>query len=119
MSTLTKFSAIPYTGTTPTNREPYVPAAVEHIDARGGEIASKINSPAMKQETGQDMPTFLVDREKIVDVLTALRDHADLKFTLPLDLFGADYPRRDERFDVVYQLYSLQNNERVRLKVHA
>src|SRR6476469_5648062 len=116
MSTLTKFSAIPYTGTTPTNREPYVPAAVEAIDARGAEIASKINSPAMKQEQNQDMPTFLVERGKIVDVLTALRDHADLKFTLPLDLFGADYPGREQRFDIVYQLYSLENNERVRLK---
>ncbi|HEY8713664.1 MAG TPA: NADH-quinone oxidoreductase subunit C, partial [Thermoanaerobaculia bacterium] len=117
MSTLTKFSAIPYTGPAPTNRKPYVPIDAERMDARGAEIALKLNNPAMTQERGQDLPTFLVERERIVDVLTALRDHADLKFTLPLDLFGADYPRRDERFDVVYQLYSLHNNERVRLKV--
>src|SRR5476649_1119706 len=119
MSTLTKFSAIPYTGPAPTNRQPYVPADVERIDARGAEIASKLNNPAITQERGQDLPTFLVDRKRIIDVLTALRDHADLKFTLPLDLFGADYPGRDQRFDVVYQLYSLANNERVRLKVRA
>jgi NADH-quinone oxidoreductase subunit C/D len=38
---------------------------------------------------------------------------------MPLDCWGMDYPRRREggRFDVMYQLYSLQNNERVRLKV--
>lgn len=121
MSTLTKLSAIPYTGPAPTNRHPYIPVNAEIANARGAEIAAKINNPAMTQETGQDMVTFLVERAKIVDVLRALHDHADLKFTLPLDLFGADYPNREngERFDVIYQLYSLQNNERVRLKVSA
>jgi NADH-quinone oxidoreductase subunit C/D len=119
MSTLTKLSAIPYTGPAPTNREPYVPADAKLTDVRGAEIAAKIASPAMTQETGQDMTTFLVERARIVDVLQALHDHPELKFTLPLDLFGADYPNRRDggRFDVVYQLYSLQNNERIRLKV--
>jgi NADH-quinone oxidoreductase subunit C/D len=117
MSTLTKLSAIPYTGPAPTNREPYVPVAAKLTDARGAEIAAKIANPAMTQELGQDMTTFLVERARIVDVLQALHDHPELKFTLPLDLFGADYPNRTQRFDVVYQLYSLQNNERVRLKV--
>ncbi len=117
MSTLTKLSAIPYTGPAPTNREPYVPVEAKLTDARGAEIAAKIANPAMTQELGQDMTTFLVERARIVDVLRALHDHPELKFTLPLDLFGADYPNRPQRFDVVYQLYSLQNNERVRLKV--
>lgn len=115
MSTLTKYSAIPYTGPAPTNRQPYVPADAQAMDARGAEIAAKV--PNLTQETGQDLPTFLVEPEHIVEALRALHDHADLRFTLPLDLFGADYPNREKRFDVVYQLYSLQNNERVRLKV--
>jgi NADH-quinone oxidoreductase subunit C/D len=115
MSTLTKFSAIPYTGPAPTNRQPYVPASAELMDARGVEIASKV--PNLVQETGQDLPTFLVEPQNIIAVLQALHDHPDLRFTMPLDLFGADYPNRAKRFDVLYQLYSLQNNERVRLKV--
>jgi NADH-quinone oxidoreductase subunit C/D len=123
MSTLTKLSAIPYTGPAPTNRQPYVPVEAALMDARGAEILAKVASPAMTQELGEDMPTFLVERARIVDVLRALHDHADLRFTLPLDLFGADYPNRPResggRFDVIYQLYSLQNNERVRLKVRA
>ncbi|MGZ8795770.1 MAG: NADH dehydrogenase (quinone) subunit D [Thermoanaerobaculia bacterium] len=117
MSTLTKFSAIPYTGPAPTNRQPYLPADVARRDARGEEIAAKLNNPAMAQERGQDLPTFVVGRDKIAGVLEALRDHAELKFVLPLDLFGADYPRRGERFDIVYQLYSIEHNERIRLKV--
>ena len=117
MSTLTKFSAIPYTGPAPTNRTPYVPTEAPVMDARGAEIIAKMANPALTQEPGQDLPTFLVDKDRIVDVLRALHDHADLGFTMPLDLFGADYPHREQRFDLVYQLYSLQNNERIRLKV--
>jgi NADH-quinone oxidoreductase subunit C/D len=120
MSTLTKFSAIPYTGPAPTNRNPYVPAGVEAIDSRALEISAKVASPHLVHEAGQDMPTFVVDRAEIVPILRQLRDHKDLQFTLPLDLWGVDYPRRRGagRFDVMYQLYSLKNNERVRLKVH-
>jgi NADH-quinone oxidoreductase subunit C/D len=117
MSTLTKYSAIPYTGPAPTNREPYVPAVAEAMNARGQEIVAKIGNDLLEQELGLDLPTFIVQKDRIVDVLRALHDHADLAFTLPLDLFGADYPGREKRFEVIYQLYSLQNNERVRLKV--
>ena len=112
MSTLTRYSAIPYTGPAPTNREPYVPADAQKMDARSAEIASRIGA---EQETGQDLPTLIVRRERIVETLRALKN--DLTFTMPLDLWAVDYPRRRQRFDVMYQLYSLQNNERVRLKV--
>src|SRR4029077_3243151 len=54
-------------------------------------------------------------KEKIVDVLRALK--TEHRFTLPLDLWGVDYPSREKRFHVIYQLYSLDKNERVRLKV--
>ena len=113
MSTLTKFSAIPYTGPAPTNREPYVPAEAPAMDARGAEIANRVSG--LTQETGQDLPTFLVEKEHIVDVLRSLKN--DLGFTMPLDCFGVDYPNREKRFDIVYQLLSLDRNERVRLKV--
>ncbi len=118
MSTLTRFSAIPYTGPAPTNRQPYVPVEAAAADARGQEIAGKLQHPSVRQENGQDMPTLVVDKNAITDVLALLKNHADLRFTMPLDCWGADYPRRKEgRFDVLYQLYSLKNNERVRLKV--
>ncbi|MGA7616297.1 MAG: NADH dehydrogenase (quinone) subunit D [Thermoanaerobaculia bacterium] len=117
MSTTTKYSSIPYTGPAPTNRESYVPAGVEKIDQRAEEIEARIKSPAVTREAGADMPTFLVEREHIGQVLTALRDDPELQFTMPLDLFGVDYPGREERFEIVYSLLSLKSNERVRLKV--
>ena len=117
MSTLTKFSAIPYTGPAPTNREPYVPVGAAIADARGDVIAKLLQHPAMVQETGQDMASFIVDKDAIIDVLRTLKESGELAFTMPLDLFAVDYPRREKRFDVIYQLYSLKNNERIRLKV--
>lgn len=112
MSTLTKYSAIPYTGPAPTNRQAYVPADAEKNDARGAELASQL--PNVEQERGQDLPTFLVDKNEIVNVLSSLKAAG---YTLPLDLWGVDYPRREKRFDVMYQLYSFDKNERVRIKV--
>ena len=112
MSTLTRYSSIPYTGPAPTNREPYKPVDAPKTDERGAALAKAVGA---QQESGQDLPTLVVDKAKIVDTLRSLKN--DHKFTMPLDLFGADYPGRDKRFDVVYQLYSLANNERVRLKV--
>jgi NADH-quinone oxidoreductase subunit C/D len=117
MSTLTKYSAIPYTGPAPTNREPYVPVEGATMDERAQQIAQAIGTDNVEHEAGQDLPTFVVEKSKIIDVLQSLRDHPDLQFKLPLDLWGVDYPRRERRFDVMYQLYSLTNNERVRLKV--
>jgi len=59
--------------------------------------------------------TLAAPRERIVEVLTALRDR--FGFQQLMDLCGADYPDRNERFEVVYHLLSLTRNIRVRVKV--
>jgi NADH-quinone oxidoreductase subunit C len=59
--------------------------------------------------------TLLAPRERIVEVMTALRDQ--FGFQQLLDLCGADYPDREERFEVVYHLLSMTRNARVRVKV--
>ncbi len=57
-----------------------------------------------------------VRSDRIVAVLTALRDDPEWKFTQLIDLCGADYPQRGRRFDVVYHLLSMKKNVRVRIK---
>ena len=54
---------------------------------------------------------------RIVDVMTHLRDDADLEFHQLLDIAGVDYPQRPLRFDVVYHLLSMTKNRRIRVKV--
>jgi len=59
----------------------------------------------------------VVSRDKIVEVIRFLRDTEGLRFNFMMDLFGCDYPGRQERFEVVYHLYSLSTKKRIRLKV--
>jgi NADH-quinone oxidoreductase subunit C len=57
--------------------------------------------------------------DRIVEALTSLRDHPDFRFSILIDVCGADYPERALRFDVVYHLLSMTQNLRVRVKVQA
>ena len=46
-----------------------------------------------------------------------LKSDANCKFTQLLDIAGVDYPDRAKRFDVVYHLLSMTQNQRIRLRV--
>ena len=61
--------------------------------------------------------TLVVAPERIVQVLTILRDDTQCQFEQLIDICGVDWPEREKRFDVVYNLLSLKNNQRVRVKV--
>ena len=54
---------------------------------------------------------------RIVDLLTHLRDDADLRFRQLIDITCVDYPDRPKRFDVVYHLLSHLKNRRLRIKL--
>lgn len=75
------------------------PAMVEAVTVVGGELV------------------IHVKREALPAMLSFLRDDANCQFKQLMDVSGADYPVRALRFEVVYQLLSLQLNQRVTLKV--
>lgn len=56
-------------------------------------------------------------RESIIKVLSFLRDDKECACQILVDLTAVDYPDRAERFDVVYNLLSLKQNHRIRVKV--
>ena len=62
---------------------------------------------------GQNL--IMVSRENILPVAHFCK--SELRFDLLSDLTAADYPQKEKRFEVVYQMYSFRRNERVRLKV--
>lgn len=53
----------------------------------------------------------------VIKVLTFLRDDSQCQFKALMDICGVDHPQREQRFDVVYNLLSIRQNTRVRLKV--
>lgn len=65
----------------------------------------------------QDELTVLVNRESISRVLQGLRDDSRWAFVQLLDICGVDFPAEEQRFEVVYHLLSLKNNQRLRVKV--
>ena len=61
--------------------------------------------------------SITVKRDDIVRVLTYLRDDVNCQFKQLVDLCGVDYPEREERFEVVYNMLSMVHNQRIRVKV--
>ena len=66
--------------------------------------------------------TAVVARDALLDALALCRDDPALRFDLLVDVTAVDYlkfPGREDgpRFEVVYHLYSIEHNHRVRLKV--
>ena len=55
--------------------------------------------------------------ENLLNVLKFLKENKELRFTILTDLFAADFPERDKRFEVVYSLLSLKLNTRILLKI--
>jgi NADH-quinone oxidoreductase subunit C len=53
---------------------------------------------------------------QIVKLTKFLRDDANCLFKMLIDLCGVDYPDRAQRFEVVYNLLSLKQNLRCRIK---
>lgn len=59
-----------------------------------------------------------VDGQRIVEVCDFLKSDADASFNYLSDLTCVHYPqRRDAPFEMVYNLFAIEANERVRLKV--
>ena len=61
--------------------------------------------------------TLLVRAERIVDLCRLLRNDPECAFDLLSGVVGLHYLDRDYEHEVVYQLYSLPKNHRLRLKV--
>ena len=56
----------------------------------------------------------VVKAEAAAPIVAWLRDAADFDYLV--DITAVDWPKRAERFDLVYILYSFSRNERLRLK---
>jgi NADH-quinone oxidoreductase subunit C len=65
----------------------------------------------------QGDPTAIVRPEFLTKAIEFLKSDSRLLFNVLIDITAIDYPERNPRFDIVYQLLSLPFNKRIRLKV--
>lgn len=80
-------------------------------------IADNLGGSVLASEVTFGELTLTVVRDDIETVLRFLRDNTSTKFVSFVDLCGADYPARPDRFDVVYHLLSPRHNTRIRVKL--
>lgn len=85
-------------------------------------LAERFGAAILETHAQRGDHTAVVTRAAIPDVLRVCRDDPALRFDLLMDLTAVDYltyPGREDgtRFEVVYHLYSIPENHRLRLKV--
>ena len=80
-------------------------------------LSQSLAADVLSAEVVRGELVVIVQRASIVGVVKFLRDDPKCQFTQLLDICGVDFPEREERFDVVYHLISMNKNERIRLKV--
>jgi len=87
------------------------------LEALGAHAASSLGEAIVHHVVAFDELTVVARAQDIVRVITFLRDDPQCQFISFIDLAGVDYPGREKRFDVVYQLLSPRLLRRIRIKV--
>ncbi len=82
-------------------------------------LKSQFGEAVLRTEEFRKELTVFVKREKMLDVLSFLRDDPEMLFDMFIDVTAVDYLKMEKnpRFQVVYHLRSLKHNQRIRVKV--
>ena len=89
----------------------------EALDTLAKHLKTKLDGKIRDAVVAYGELTLSVEAADIVAVLTFLRDDKQCQFVSFIDISGADYLSRPNRFDVVYHLLSPKQNLRIRVKV--
>ncbi len=83
----------------------------------GSAIAAEKAEMVMSFAVTQGELNFVIERESVAEFLSFLRDDARTRCEQLMDVCGVDYPARQLRFEVVYNLLSVTKNHRIRVKL--
>lgn len=86
-------------------------------DAIASAVEAACPGAVLEKTTYRQETTLLLNSQRVLDVCRFLQSDAEWKYALLADVAGVDWPKREKRFDVVYNLYSVEKNLRLRLKV--
>jgi NADH-quinone oxidoreductase subunit C len=85
------------------------------LERLGHEVGTLPGVRAVTIRTGE--LTAHADRDGLMGLMTILREDPRFAFEQMMDLCGVDWPEREERFDVVYNMLSVSLNHRLRVIV--
>jgi NADH-quinone oxidoreductase subunit C len=80
-------------------------------------IKEKFESEVLSVETPYDFLTLNLKKERIIEIIQYLYHHNEARFQYLTTLCGIHYPDV-KQIAIMYQLHSLTNNWRVRLKIY-
>jgi len=79
-------------------------------------LKEKFSDSIIETHSFRGDDTAIVKKEDILKINKFLRDDEELLYNFMIDLTAVDYLGREPRFEVVYHLYSLKYNRRLRIK---
>lgn len=81
-------------------------------------IKEQYASTVIDSHDFRDDQTVTVKKNCGIEFFKFLRDDPSLAFNFLMDITAVDYlAKKDDRFEVVYHLYSLKHNHRLRVKI--
>ncbi len=91
--------------------------AQHELEQLGEHIAAMRPDDVIGAAFAFDELTLTVRADHIAEFIGFLRDDSQCLFKVLIDVCGADFPEREQRFEVVYHLLSMDNNQRIRVKI--
>ena len=90
---------------------------VKVLDELGAMIAQKRPDCVLAYEVSFDELNIEVSPPNIVPLIEFLKNDQRCKFSTLVDITAVDYPDRENRFEIVYHLLSMYQNQRLRLRM--
>ena len=80
-------------------------------------LEEKFPASILEVKTFRDEVNVTVQKKDIFEICKFLYSDPDLQYQMLVDLCGVDFFPESPRFEVVYLLYSMKNQQRLRLKI--
>ena len=90
----------------------------QSLQELGNHVAANLGAGTVGWNIANGELAIEVRVDSLLATMKFLKSDANCYFEMLVDICGVDYPERDLRFEVVYNLLSLRHNRRIRVKVH-
>ncbi|KAI6045047.1 NADH-ubiquinone oxidoreductase kDa subunit [Pisolithus marmoratus] len=119
-SPVSKASASPFTEpTSPNPTATKYAQTTESLHTYGSYLTQCLPKFIQQFSILKDELVLHVAPSAIIPVLSFLRDHSQCQFKSVVDITAVDFPEREKRFEVVYNLLSIKHAGRIRVKTYA
>jgi NADH-quinone oxidoreductase subunit C len=78
---------------------------------------AKVICPDYETYEHRDQLSLIVPKENLLDLANELKDNPETSFEMLTDITAIDWARDENRYEVVYFLYSHKHTDRLRIKV--